>query len=181
MNLIGCYDKKSGELASILRLANGDKSELEPLPEAYAKHPGVIRVKAMNDKLIERARESRPELFKEPNRIGRTAAGTIRKEFRGTKLAMLGPIMIMEALLKLGYTHMITMPVAPAIMYVYNKHEFQILSEVLYDEPNEIFNLTPEEREKNDAILKEFKGGLKPGVICIVKELKLGSPLDKRN
>jgi len=51
LNLTACYDKKSGKIASVLRFANGDRSELEPMPEAYAKHPAVIRVKAMNVKL----------------------------------------------------------------------------------------------------------------------------------
>jgi hypothetical protein len=46
------------------------------------------------------------------------------------------------------------MPVAPAMMYVFKKHEFHVISEVLYEEPNEIFNPSPEERAKNDAFLK---------------------------
>ena len=53
---------------------------------------------------------------------------------------------------------MVTTPVAPAIMYVYDKHGFEILSEVLYDEPNEIYNITPEEREQHASFLKDFRG-----------------------
>ena len=41
---------------------------------------------------------------------------------------MLGPVMILEALLQLGYTHILTTPVSPAVMYVYEKHGFQTLS-----------------------------------------------------
>jgi hypothetical protein len=52
LNLIGNYEKKTGALASILRYSNGDKSELDPLPEAYAKNPGILRIKAMNEKLM---------------------------------------------------------------------------------------------------------------------------------
>jgi hypothetical protein len=75
--MTACYDKKSGKIASVLRFANGDRSELEPMPEAYAKHPAVIRVKAMNVKLEQRAYQARPDIFTAPNRVARTAAGTI--------------------------------------------------------------------------------------------------------
>jgi hypothetical protein len=53
----------------------------------------------MAKKLEERARESYPEYFQDASKIARTATGTIRKEFRQTGLAMLGPIMILDALL----------------------------------------------------------------------------------
>ena len=51
LNMTGCFEKKTGKLASIIRFANGDKSELEPMPEAYSNHPGVIRIKTMNAQL----------------------------------------------------------------------------------------------------------------------------------
>jgi hypothetical protein len=84
LNLTACYDRKTGALASVVRYANGDRSEIEPMPEAYAKNPGMIRVKAMSAKLEKRAREACPELFREPNKLSRTAAGTITKQFRGS-------------------------------------------------------------------------------------------------
>ena len=66
---------------------------------------------------------------------------------------MLGPVMILDALLQLGYTHIITTPVAPAIIHVYDKHGFQTLSQVFYDEPGEIYSLTPEEIVKHASLL----------------------------
>jgi len=66
---------------------------------------------------------------------------------------MLGPVMILDALLHLGYTHIITTPVSPAIIHVYEKHGFQTLSHVFYDEPGEIYSLTPEEAIKHAHLL----------------------------
>ncbi len=54
---------------------------------------------------------------------------------------MQGPIMVLDTLIQLGYSHIITTPVAPAVMYVYEKHGFQTLSEVFYDEQGEIYFL----------------------------------------
>jgi len=65
-------------------------------------------------------------------------------------------------------------------MYSYAKHGFKTIAEVLYDEPNEIFNISPEEREKNASFLSQFKGGLKAAHICQIKDLSIPSPLDKR-
>ena len=42
---------------------------------------------------------------------------------------------------------MVTTPVAPSLMYVYDKHGFELIAEVFYDEPNEIFNISHDERE----------------------------------
>jgi hypothetical protein len=55
------------------------------------------------------------------------------------------------------------------------------LSEVHYDEPNEVFNITPEEQEKNPFFFKMFKeAGYKPSHVAQVKDLSTPSPLDKR-
>jgi hypothetical protein len=88
LNLTACYDAKTGALASVVRYANGDRSEIEPMPEAYAKNPGMLRVKAMTTKLDKRVREKYPELYLPPNKISRTAAGTIVKQYRGSKLVI---------------------------------------------------------------------------------------------
>jgi len=97
LNLTACFDAKTGAIASVVRYVNGDKSEIEPMPEAYAKNPGMLRVKAMTAVLDKRVKEAFPDLHLPPNKISRTAAGTILKQFRGTKLVMLGPIMMMES------------------------------------------------------------------------------------
>jgi len=75
---------------------------------------------------------------------------------------------------------MVTTPVAPSLMYVYDKHGYELLAEVLYDEPNEIFNITPEERVRSADFLNEFRGTTKPGVVCICKDLRVPSPVDPR-
>jgi hypothetical protein len=51
LNRVGCYEKKTGKLASVFRFANGNKSELEPEPEKISKHPGIIRLRAMGEKM----------------------------------------------------------------------------------------------------------------------------------
>ena len=65
-------------------------------------------------------------------------------------------------------------------MYVHELHGYQTLSQVFYDEPGEIYTLTPEEILKHDTLLRQFKDGLKPSVRMIFKDARLGSPLDKR-
>ena len=93
---------------------------------------------------------------------------------------MLGPVMILDTLLQLGYTHILTTPVSPAVMYVYERHGFQTLSQVFYDEPGEIYSLTQQEIAKHASLLSQFKDGVKPSVRMIIKDARLGSPLDKR-
>jgi hypothetical protein len=80
----------------------------------------------------------------------------------------------------LGYTHFISTPVSPALIYVHEKHGYQTLSQIFYDEPGEIYALTPEEIVKHSTLLRQFKDGLKPSVRLIFKDARLGSPLDKR-
>jgi hypothetical protein len=87
-NLTAFYDAKTGALAGVVRYINGDRSEIEPMPEAYAKHPGILRVKAMTAKLDKRVKETYPDLYRPPNKISRTAAGTTLKQYRGTKLVL---------------------------------------------------------------------------------------------
>lgn len=99
LNRVGCYEKKTGKLASVFRFANGNKSELEPEPEKIAKHPGIIRLRAMGEKMEQRARKAHPAYFSDVNKIARTAAGTIVHEFRGSGLAMQGPIMVLDTLI----------------------------------------------------------------------------------
>jgi hypothetical protein len=77
LNRIGCFEKKTGKLASVFRFSNGDKKELEPEPEQIISHPGIIRIRAMGKKMEERARESYPEHFQDASKIARTAAGTV--------------------------------------------------------------------------------------------------------
>jgi len=48
LNLTGCFEKSTGNIFAIIRLSNGDRSELEPLPEEIAKNTAVARIKAMN-------------------------------------------------------------------------------------------------------------------------------------
>jgi hypothetical protein len=105
LNLGACYEKKTGKIASINRLANGDRSELGPMPEKYANHPGVKRLYAMNAKSLEREMKARPELFAAPYRVARSSGGAIIKEFRGSEMIKLVPILTHDALVKLGYTH----------------------------------------------------------------------------
>jgi hypothetical protein len=65
-------------------------------------------------------------------------------------------------------------------MHVHEQHGYQTLSQVFYDEPGEIYALTPEEILKHGPLLRQFKDGLKPSVRMIIKEVRLGSPIDKR-
>ena len=48
LNLTGCFEKSTGNIFAVIRLSNGDRSELEPLPEEIANNTAVARVKAMN-------------------------------------------------------------------------------------------------------------------------------------
>ncbi|MFN9906425.1 MAG: hypothetical protein ACK56F_09930 [bacterium] len=48
LNLTGCFEKSTGNIFAVIRLSNGDRSELEPLPEEIANNTAVARVKVMN-------------------------------------------------------------------------------------------------------------------------------------
>ena len=60
-NRFGIYLKQEGVvLIGVIRLANGDRSELGPEPEAIAQHKGMQRMKAMSKVLEERAKKTNP-------------------------------------------------------------------------------------------------------------------------
>ena len=60
-NRFGIYLKQEGVvLIGVIRLANGDRSELGPEPEAMAQHKGMQRMKAMSKVLEERAKNANP-------------------------------------------------------------------------------------------------------------------------
>ena len=118
----------------------------------------------MNALLDQRARLARPDIYADPNIIGRTAGVTILKDFRQSKYAQLIPLMTMDALANQGFTHQVSVPVAPAAQHVSLKNGYESIAEVFYDEPNEVFTLTPEEQEKHADLLKEFRGK-RPSII----------------
>ncbi len=93
---------------------------------------------------------------------------------------MLGAIFVTDAVLQLGYTHLITTPVAPTVIFSFEKNGFQTLSQAFYDEPGELYSLTPEELAKHAPLLRQFKNGVKPSVRLMIKDVRLRSPLDKR-
>ena len=60
-NRFGIYLRPEGRvLIGVIRLANGDRSELGPEPEALAQHRGMQRMKAMSKELEELAKKAYP-------------------------------------------------------------------------------------------------------------------------
>ena len=60
-NRFGIYLRTEGRvLIGVIRLANGDRGELGPEPEAMAQHKGMQRMKAMSKVLEERAKKAYP-------------------------------------------------------------------------------------------------------------------------
>ena len=90
------------------------------------------------------------------------------------------PVMVLDYMIKVGYNYLLTTPVSPAIMHIYELHRFVTLSEATYEEEGEIYALSEEEKEKYGEFLKKEFREKKPCVLCVIKDARLGSPLDKR-